>query len=86
MTPTNDPRIYETQWIGSASALIEVKYYYAKVDNLVFYIRAVRGVAFDAIKSTDDVEQMVLDTDKVYEDNSQEQFKRLQKFLDSPVK
>lgn len=85
MNPTNDSRIFETQWIPSDNALVERKYFYAKVGELVYVIMAWRGVGFETIsRNPDDFNEPIgymFNTDKGLEDNSGAQFAKLVRFL-----
>ena len=85
MIPTNDPRIFETQWfIDADHPLIENKVFYSKVDNILFYITAHRGVSTDDLSMTNEVKSLTLADDKGFEDTSADAFNALQKFLDTP--
>ena len=84
--PTLDGRISETAWVPYANALVEVKYYFAKVDNLLIYLKAHRGVSYDILNTSDDkVHQSMLDSAEEIEDNSLDQFNKLKAYLDKPL-
>lgn len=83
LTPTSDPRIFESQWfVDPKHPLIENKIFYAKVDSIMYYITAHRGPTTDDISVSPDEVSSVQVVDTVgYEDSSRDCFNKLVKAI-----
>lgn len=85
LEPTGDARIFQTQW--TPQGLIESKTYYAKVDDLLFYVTAHRGPTHDQVADTEGkVKGLVLNDSDGAQDDSLDCFNALVKHLNSPAK
>lgn len=83
LTPTSNTHIFETQWfVVPSQPLMEYKYYYAKVGEIIWVRTARRGVTMESIKpALDKVESVISDSTEEYADNSIECFKELENAL-----
>lgn len=82
LNPTPDSRIFESSWfVDPKHPLIENKIFYAKVDNLLYYITAHRGPTTDDLEPTSEVKGMELGDSEGIADNSADCFNDLQKFI-----
>lgn len=88
MDSTNDARIRQSAWVVNPSnPLMEYKIFTARMDNLLYYIKAERGITRESLDMTKtDVQSVVLKSMADIEDNSASQYELLRKFLNSPVK
>lgn len=88
MNPTSDSRVFETSWVLSPNQLLEHKYYYARVGELLYVIQAQRGVSNDILPKAHYSEPvaLTLSTTNQIEDNSLSQFNKLVAYLNKAVK
>ena len=89
LTPTNDARVFETQWfVDPKQPLLETKLFYAKTDDFIAVVSSSRGPTQDMFppQSDGEVKSYTLNDKDGYDDTSRDAFNALIKYLDSPVR
>lgn len=87
MTPTNYPDILQSDWITDPQQpLFQVKFFATRVNNLIYYVTAKRGLTYDKIEASETPVAVTVSNVADIPDNSLEKLEELRKFISSPVK